>query len=378
MQALADSLSVDVEEIGELVCVVGRDFELGFDKTHAVIAGWVASGQILLSSGPRLNFWRATTDNDRAWDNAAAWRKAGLDALQHRTDSVTVSQPHAKAVHIQARVRVAPPSLDCAFECDYTYTIHGSGDVLVRVHGVPEGEWPETLPCIGLQMTLPGELDRVSWFGRGPGESYIDSKQAGRFGLYTKSVGELYTPYIFPQANGNRTDVRWVALTDLRGLGLLAVGMPSMNFSAHHFTTADFRSRSAHIRAHPARRDHPEPRLPSQRPRLGQLRPRPVGSVSAPPGGVRVQHNPAAILRGCDAGRRGSQDIAGDAGIGVGGRRPRPNSCCNGSVFVRTAATTMRRERQGETIFGMKPFEFPLHAWRTLPAREGMVRICPA
>jgi beta-galactosidase/evolved beta-galactosidase subunit alpha len=159
--------------------------------------------------------------------------------LQHRVDKVEVSKPSVGAARIRAEVRIAPPVYDRAFVCEYTYTICGSGDVMLEVHGIPQGEWPDSLPRIGLSMSLPLELGMASWFGRGPGESYADSKQAGRFGMHSMGVEDLYTPYIFPQENGNRTDVSWVALTNLRGAGLLAVGQPTLDFSAHRFTAAD-------------------------------------------------------------------------------------------------------------------------------------------
>ncbi len=231
---------VCVEETDTLIRVCGADFELQFDRIHGIISEWSSNGQRLMNAGPRLNFWRATTDNDRSWTNAKPWRDARLDMLQHRIDSVEMHKLVDSAVSIQAQVRIAPPSRGMAFLCEYTYTIYGSGDVLIEVHGMPQGDWPDTLPRIGLQMSLPLTMDQVSWFGRGPGESYVDSKQAGRFGLYSLSVDELYTPYVFPQENGNRTDVRWVALTDTRGTGLLASGMPTLDFSVHRFTTMDF------------------------------------------------------------------------------------------------------------------------------------------
>ena len=85
---------------------------------------------------------------------------------------------------------------------------------------------PPSLPRIGLELVLPGEFTQVSWFGRGPGESYRDSKLANKFGLYSKEVSELHTPYVYPQENGNRTDVKWVSITNLRGVGLFAAGSP--------------------------------------------------------------------------------------------------------------------------------------------------------
>ena len=108
----------------------------------------------------------------------------------------------------------------------------------MEVQGRPQGQLP-ILPRIGLQMILPIDFNQVSWYGRGPGESYVDSKLANKFGIYACSVDELYVPYVYPQEHGNRTDVFWVALTDLRGVGLFAAGDRPLNFSAHRFSTDD-------------------------------------------------------------------------------------------------------------------------------------------
>jgi beta-galactosidase/evolved beta-galactosidase subunit alpha len=164
------------------------------------------------------------------------WRKAGLHWLQHRTDEVEVVT--GDTVKIIARVRIAPPVLSLGFECEYIYTIAGNGEVQIETHIVPRGEMPPSLPRVGLQMTLPGSFDRVQWWGRGPGESYRDTKRAQRFGVWSATVDELYTPYVFPQENGNRTDVSWVSLTDAAGHGLRVTGCE--NFSAHRYTTQDF------------------------------------------------------------------------------------------------------------------------------------------
>ncbi len=230
---------VDVGESGTTLTLSGADFEITFDRVRAVITGWSANGVRIVNRGPRLNFWRATTDNDRSWTNAKAWRDAGLPSLQHRVDGFEVTQLGDGKVRVRAAVRIAPPIHDRAFECEYLYTINGSGEILLQVKGKPVGDWPDTLPKIGLQMTVPASLERVRWFGRGPGECYVDTKTAQRFGLYSMNVADLWTPYVRPQENGSRTDVSWVALTDPRGSGLVAVGMPTLDFSAHYYTTED-------------------------------------------------------------------------------------------------------------------------------------------
>lgn len=237
-QELAATTPAKFEESPTRIIVSGPDFELAFDRVRAIISKWVVSGCDLLLSGPKLDFFRAAIDNDRPWDVAGAWQKADWEHLTHRTDDVQV-QACDSVVKIAVKETIGQPAVDRRFVCDYIYTIDGNGLICIEVHGVPVGEWPDTLPRIGLTMSVPLTLRQVTWFGRGPGESYIDSKQAGKFGLYSMDVDEMYTPYVFPQEFGNRTDVSWVSLTNADGAGLLAESDPTINFSAKRFTAAD-------------------------------------------------------------------------------------------------------------------------------------------
>jgi beta-galactosidase len=92
----------------------------------------------------------------------------------------------------------------------------------------------------------------MSWFGRGPHESYWDRKTGSAVGLYSGPVEEQFHPYVRPQETGNKTDVRWVALTNKDGAGLLAVGMPLLSASAWPFTMDDL-EKATHINELPRR-----------------------------------------------------------------------------------------------------------------------------
>jgi len=233
---------VRVEECARRVHVGGPDFEICFDRVFGRIQFWKWHGMDLLRTGPRLGFWRAPTDNDRGlWCGNALDKKARaarLHQMQHRIDAVCVKRKSPGAVRVYVKSRVAPPVLDWGIACEYIYTIYGSGEILLDVAGAPEGKFT-FLPRVGLDMALPAEYDRVAWYGRGPGECYSDTKQAGRFGLYCSDVASLETPYVFPQENGNRTDVHWVAFGTMRGAGLMAQGSPTLNFSARWHTIND-------------------------------------------------------------------------------------------------------------------------------------------
>jgi hypothetical protein len=130
------------------------------------------------------------------------------------------------------------PPAPARFDCEVSYTVYGSGDVLVEAHFVP-GEKLPFLPRAGLEMNLPGGYEHLAWYGRGPHETYVDRQEGAQVGVYRGTVDEQYVPYVKPEENGNKTEVRWATLSAEDGLGLLAVGQPWINLSAHHFTAQD-------------------------------------------------------------------------------------------------------------------------------------------
>lgn len=236
LQLQFPAIPLSCEDTSRWIRVEGADFALVWDKACGTLKSWTYSNTELLAQGPQLHFWRAPIDNDRSF--LGEWQKAQLHAMQHRVESVRCLEASSQAVTVEVKVRIAPPILAHGFKCTYTYTVYATGDVVINTEGTPYGQLPH-LPRIGLQLALPKCLDRVTWYGRGPGESYEDSKQANRVGKYACTVDDLFVPYVRPQEHGNRTDVRWVSFTNNNGLGLLVVGAPTLQFSAHRFTTKD-------------------------------------------------------------------------------------------------------------------------------------------
>jgi beta-galactosidase len=209
------------------------DIRLGpgvFDERGQLIA----IGDIEVE-GPRLDVWRAPTDNDAGHDTypvASVWRAIGLHRLRHRVVSVAASD------ELTVTTRVGPAALDLAFDVVYRWV--ADGDRLgLTVDVRPIGAWPGVLPRMGVRLAVPAELDRITWFGTGPGESYPDSRRAARIGRYTLTVDEWQTPYVFPQENGHRSDVRWALLTANSGRGLRIAGFPVYGLTARRWTSAD-------------------------------------------------------------------------------------------------------------------------------------------
>jgi beta-galactosidase len=96
------------------------------------------------------------------------------------------------------------------------------------------------LPRIGMNMVLPVEFEKITWFGRGEHENYSDRNSGAPVGLYSGSVASQYFAYVRPQENGNKTDVRWVALQNKNGVGLMAIGNPLLSVNAQNYTIEDF------------------------------------------------------------------------------------------------------------------------------------------
>jgi len=131
-------------------------------------------------------------------------------------------------------------------------TVYGSGDIVVDATLTPGGDNLPNLPRFGMQMAMPGRFNTLTWFGRGPHETYRDRKTGAAVGFYSGPVNEHIHTYVRPQENGNKSDARWMALTDRDGVGLIAVGMPTIDVSAWPYTMADL-EKARHIHELPQR-----------------------------------------------------------------------------------------------------------------------------
>jgi beta-galactosidase len=223
-----------------LITVKGKEFDMIFNKTSGTIASFQFKGTELIETGPQPNFWRAPTDNDfgNGMDKRCDVWKA---ASNHRTVE-KIDVQHINPSQVKIEVHFDLP--DAKSKHRTIYQIFGSGDVIVENHFAPgDKELPE-LPRFGMTMPIPKGFEQVQWYGRGPHENYWDRNTSALVGIYRSTVKEQYVPYISPQENGYKTDVRWVAFLNDKGNGLLAVGMPLICFSALHYTNEDLTQES--------------------------------------------------------------------------------------------------------------------------------------
>ena len=122
-----------------------------------------------------------------------------------------------------------------------TYTVNNDGSLTIESELTPKDvSTLKYMPRYGMTLVLAKEFDNVNYYGKGPFENYIDRNTASKVGLYNAKVADFYVPYIRPQENGNRTDVRNVSFLNNNKKGIKITAKNRIEFSAHHNSIEDF------------------------------------------------------------------------------------------------------------------------------------------
>ena len=222
------------------ITVRGVNFAVVFDRATNTLSEFIVKGKNLIQKGLAPSLWRVPTDNDEgggAASFAARWRKAGLDKMVAMPVSMTIVNTQRHMVKVRCENDILLNGGKIRQQTDYA--VFGSGDVQITTTFTPDstGTLPP-LARVGMQCQLPVEFSKLSWYGRGPFESYADRKDAALVGSYSATVAGQYFPYLMAQENGNKTDVRWAQLTNETGQGLLIsrVGDGLLNINARDYT----------------------------------------------------------------------------------------------------------------------------------------------
>ncbi len=220
------------------------DMILKFSKMTGLLESINFKGEEMLYEPVKPNFWRAPTDNDignNMPQRLAIWKKASYSRRLHKI----LCQKKQNKVVVSTVYHLPEDSW-----LYLTYTVFGSNDILVDYALFANPQLSE-IPRIGLQFKMPQTFSKVTWYGRGPHETYQDRKESGVFGIYTKTVDEMFHRYVKPQETGNRSDVRWFSITDGK-VTLFVSGLPTVDFSVLPFSIEDI-EQARHLNELPAR-----------------------------------------------------------------------------------------------------------------------------
>ena len=216
--------------------------------------------------GPRLELWRAPTDNDRSGTRGSfelaapeetagegapgpsseqRWRERGLDRLVHRVRGV-------RHDHDQLLVEVRVAAANGDLFVDVTYRWHADHDGLrLRVEVIPSSRWDCTWPRVGVRFDLPAELRTARWFGTGPLESYPDTERAARVGRFESLIDDLDVRYSRPQETGHRARLRTLEIADADRVRLRLVTVPTASGHRPGFTLSRYTPQQRDLARHP-------------------------------------------------------------------------------------------------------------------------------
>lgn len=218
----------DVKSEGDVTTISGvtaedKKFSLKLNTKTGVITEYTVDGKVVMEKGPVPSFWRAENYNDAQPVKYPTELYNADDAMELNTPATVTEDKNGKHIRVDLDVKLPVDAKQTM-----SYDIYADGEIVVSTSFTPKSDFaPGTsgqyaLPRVGTRMTLAAGLENLDYFGRGPQENYIDRNTSTNVGRYQSTVtGEFQSKYLKPQENGNHTDLRWVAVTNDAGDGIM-------------------------------------------------------------------------------------------------------------------------------------------------------------
>ena len=224
--------ALEVSESASAITITGQNFTATFSKIQGTLSGYSYDGKILLSKGLKLNAFRLPTDNDGR--RCESWDNMGLRQLTAKGNTASVRKADDGNTATVTMNTTYTGKSGTTFDVDMDFIVCADGTIMTNSFIRPS-QLGAVLPKLGFRLEMPSGMEHLSWFGRGPWDSYRDRKEA----FYHSTVTAQREDYIKPQEHGTKQEVRWMSLTNGEGAGLLFVAPDKMAASAVHFRPED-------------------------------------------------------------------------------------------------------------------------------------------
>jgi beta-galactosidase len=234
---------ISYEKLEGKLRIKGEDFSYEIDINQGNISSVTYQNVEMILKGPEFNVFRPWIVNEIShWTRAEfdEWYEWGLDSLVHEVDDYMIKEISRGQIDISFTI-ISTSFIDrtIQFINHYNYSFYGTGDMILEHTVVPNTEFPARRPRddihwfqkIGLQFELSDAFEKVSWYGKGPIETYPDRKDGAKTGIYSEDFNSINMPYIIPQDFGNKTDVKWLFVEQLEGKGLAIFADNTCNIS---------------------------------------------------------------------------------------------------------------------------------------------------
>ena len=228
--------ALEVSESASAITITGQNFTATFSKIQGMLSGYSYDGKILLSKGLKLNAFRLPTDNDGR--RCESWDNMGLRQLTAKGNTASVRKADDGNTATVTMNTTYTGKSGTTFDVDMDFIVCADGTIMTNSFIRPS-QLGAVLPKLGFRLEMPSGMEHLSWFGRGPWDSYRDRKEACLPAIYHSTVTAQREDYIKPQEHGTKQEVRWMSLTNGEGVGLLFVAPDKMAASAVHFRPED-------------------------------------------------------------------------------------------------------------------------------------------
>ena len=251
---------------GDEITVTSPNVKFVFNKATGLVTSYKVKGTEYFADGFGLqpNFWRGPTDNDygngmprreQVWKQSSKnFNVVDATATQEGNNTVITANYLLAAGNLYVMKYTVHP--DGVVKADVTFTSTEMAPETTEVSeatrmatftpGQDEARQNAsklTVPRIGVRFRLPSSMNSVEYFGRGPGENYIDRAAGSRIGIFKTTAESMFEPgYVRPQENGHRADTRWLKLKDKSGRGLMIRADETIGFNALRNSIEDFDS----------------------------------------------------------------------------------------------------------------------------------------
>ena len=225
-----------VSETSSSITVSTSAFKAIFSKSSGTLSSYTYNNVNLVNKPLKLNLFRLPTDNDGS--KTGTWDNMGIRSLSVTGKGAEFTKSEdGKTVSISMK-SLYKGNAGNEFDVQLDFIVCVNGDIMTNAFIRPSSIGA-ILPKIGFRLEMPSGMENLSWFGRGPWDSYVDRKEACLPGIYNSTVTDQLTNYIKPQENGTKQDVRWMSVTNSDGMGLLFTCPDMMSSSALHFRPED-------------------------------------------------------------------------------------------------------------------------------------------
>lgn len=234
-ESLTNIPEVKLDDNKDNVIVLNEDFTFVINKQQGLPVSFMYKGVEMLAGPIKPNFWRAPTLNDDVDRNALTkWLNANLNDLTIVPKSIKAQRINKSKVAVVVVLNFNNASGENIITTEQVFEINGYGDVIISSN-IQTSEAVKTMPKVGTQILLNKQFENVKYFGKDT-ENYPDRNSSGKTNVYSTKASSFFELHEEPQDNGNHSETRWVAMSDVKGMGLFVTSDELFNFSIYQYS----------------------------------------------------------------------------------------------------------------------------------------------